>query len=178
MPDNFVTEALTALRRADAEVVTGPQAAISALLAFRRQQRRQRLRRVTVWGAIAAAAVLMASYWTTREAPHALVAALQSPATPTVSVIVPPPTPVEHTVRKSAGPEEIVTAFFPLMDSPPPFEHGLLVRVTVPASTMRTVGLPVGDDYLSEPVQADVLVGQDDLARAIRFVSYRKVKRD
>jgi hypothetical protein len=178
MPDDFVAEALTALRRADADVVTGPQAAICALLAFRRQQRRQRLRRVLAWGAIAAAVVLMASYWIARETPQALVAASQPAATPTVSVTIPSPPPLERAVRKSAEPEEIATAFFPLMDSPPPFEHGLLVRVTVPASTMRTVGLPVGDDYLSDPVQADVLVGQDDLARAIRFVSYRKVNRD
>jgi hypothetical protein len=178
MPDDFVTEALTALRRADADVVTGPQAAIGALLAFRRQQRRQRLRRVTAWGAIAAAAVLMASHWTAHETPHELVAASQPAATPAVPVIIQPRPSLERAVRKPAEPEEIVTAFFPLMDSPPPFEQGLLVRVTVPASTMRTVGLPVGDDYLSEPVQADVLVGQDDLARAIRFVSYRKVNRD
>jgi hypothetical protein len=177
MPDDFVTEALTALRRADADVVTGPQAAICALLAFRRQQRRQRLRSGTAWGAIAAAVVLMASHWTVHETPHELVAASQPAATPDVPTIVSAP-PLARAVRKPAEPEEIVTAFFPLMDSPPPFEQGLLVRVTVPASTMRTVGLPVGDDYLSDPVQADVLVGQDDLARAIRFVSYRKGNRD
>lgn len=81
---------------------------------------------------------------------------------------------MKQAARKPAEREEIATGFFPLMDNPPPFERGLLVRMTVPASAMRAVGLPVGDDHLSDPVQADLLVGQDDLARAIRFVSYRK----
>lgn len=71
-------------------------------------------------------------------------------------------------------PREIVTQFFPLLDAAPPFEHGELLRVTVPASTMRRVGLPVNEDRLSERVYADVLVGQEGLARAIRFVSYEQ----
>ncbi len=54
----------------------------------------------------------------------------------------------------------------------PPFERGELVRVVVPASTMRDVGLPVSQDHLSDFVQADVLVGQEGLARAIRFVGF------
>jgi hypothetical protein len=67
---------------------------------------------------------------------------------------------------------EIVTDFFPLVDYAPPFERGELVRVSLPASAMRTVGLPVREDRLGDRVQADVLVGQEGLARAIRFVSY------
>jgi hypothetical protein len=183
MCEERVTEALKALRSADAGVETGPEAEIRALLAFRRQQRRYRGQRMAaVWGAtgtIAAAAVLVASYWPARETPHRLVA-IEAPAeTEAVSVpaLAPPPSPpVTHKVRRPAEPEEIVTGFFELMESPPPLERGLLVRMTVPASAMRAVGLPVGDDHLSDPVQADVLVGQDDLARAIRFVSYRKIR--
>jgi hypothetical protein len=67
---------------------------------------------------------------------------------------------------------EIVTEFFPLLDVAPPFERGELLRVTVPASTMRKVGLPVNQDRLGDRIYADVLVGQEGLARAIRFVSY------
>ncbi len=44
----------------------------------------------------------------------------------------------------------------------------------VPASTMRKVGLPVNEDRLTDRVYADVLVGQEGLARAIRFVSYEQ----
>ncbi len=35
---------------------------------------------------------------------------------------------------------------------------------------MRTVGLPVSEDHLADRVQADVLVGEEGLPRAIRFV--------
>ena len=67
-----------------------------------------------------------------------------------------------------------MTEFFPLLDVAPPFERGQLMRVTVPASTMREVGLPVNEDHLTDRVYADVLVGQEGLARAIRFVSYEQ----
>ena len=69
---------------------------------------------------------------------------------------------------------EIATGFYPLLDVQPPFERGELVRVVVPAGTMRTVGLPVSEDHLTDLVQADVLVGQEGLARAIRFVGFEK----
>lgn len=59
------------------------------------------------------------------------------------------------------------------MDLAPPLERGELVRVTVPASTMWGVGMLVMASHLDDPVEADVLVGQDGMARAIRFVSYQ-----
>lgn len=63
MCEERVTEALNALRSADAGVETGPESEIRTLLAFRRQQRRRRLRRMAaVWGAsgaIAAAAIVL-----------------------------------------------------------------------------------------------------------------------
>jgi hypothetical protein len=173
MCEERVPEALRALRSADAGVETGPEAEIRALLAFRRQKRRHRLQRRAVWGAMAVVLVLVISHWIQRETPRRVIAIEAPPETPAVMVpaFASPPSTVTDAPAQS---EEIATGFFPLMESPPPFERGLLVRMTVPASTMRAVGLPVGDDYLSDPVQADVLVGQDDLARAIRFVSYRK----
>jgi len=126
--------------------------------------------------AMVAALVLVVLRWPARETPHKVVAVEVPTETEAVTApaLAPPPSPVKPAVRKSAEPEEIETGFFPLMVDPPPFERGLLIRITVPASTMRAVGLPVGDNHLSDPVQADLLVGQDDLARAIRFVSYQK----
>ena len=67
-----------------------------------------------------------------------------------------------------------MTEFFPLLDVSMPFERGELLRMTVPASTMRRVGLPVNEDHLTDRVYADVLVGNEGLARAIRFVSYEQ----
>jgi len=65
-----------------------------------------------------------------------------------------------------------VTEFFPLIDSAPPFERGQMLRVQLPAAAMRTVGLPVGEDHLADPIQADVLVGEEGMPRAIRFVGF------
>jgi hypothetical protein len=66
--------------------------------------------------------------------------------------------------------EETVTEFFPLIDPEPPFERGEILRVNLPASAMRFVGLPVREERLDDRVQADVLVGEEGLPRAIRFV--------
>ena len=78
--------------------------------------------------------------------------------------------PVKARRARARGPREIVTEFFPLIDAPPPIERGEVFRVTVPAAAMRTVGLPVAEDRLSDRVQADVVVSEDGLATAIRFV--------
>lgn len=89
----------------------------------------------------------------------------------------PAPKPVRRPKRPAPLPQEpreVVTEFFPLMDAPPPFERGQLLRVVVPASTMRSVGLPISPERWSERVQADVLVGEEGMARAIRFVSYEQ----
>ena len=74
--------------------------------------------------------------------------------------------------QEPAAVEEVVTDFYPLVNPAPPFERGQLLRVEVPASAMRMVGLPVHAERLSDPVQADVLVGEEGLPRAIRFVKF------
>lgn len=87
---------------------------------------------------------------------------------------VPVKTAVSRTsVRPERVTEEVVTEFFPLMEGAPPLEQGSIVRMSVPLSTMRRVGLPVREDRMEQPIQADVVFGQEGLARAIRFVSYR-----
>ncbi len=51
-----------------------------------------------------------------------------------------------------------------------PNEQVNIVRVEVPRSAMLEIGLAVSADRVSELVVADVELGQDGLARAIRFV--------
>ncbi len=51
-----------------------------------------------------------------------------------------------------------------------PMTSGQLVRVVMPRSAMTYFGLPMNVDRVHEGVKADVLVGEDGLARAIRFV--------
>jgi hypothetical protein len=49
-------------------------------------------------------------------------------------------------------------------------DGGQLVRVELPRSALARFGLPVNMNRVDEKVKADVLVGADGLARAIRFV--------
>jgi hypothetical protein len=51
----------------------------------------------------------------------------------------------------------------------PPLESGQLLRVTLPVSMLPSLGLVPPASHTS-PVRADVLVGQDGLARAVRLV--------
>lgn len=146
MNEERVARSLEALRDADAAVTPGPEAEVRTLLAFRRQQRERKFERRCRLAFIAAAVALAALAGTF---PH------------------------RGGEPKQVEAREIATPFFPLTDRSLNDGNLQLVRVTVPASTMRRVGLPIGDDHLSDPVIADVLLGQDDLARAIRFVSYK-----
>jgi hypothetical protein len=114
----------------------------------------------------AAAALLLIVY--TRPKPQTMQIAIVTPSVPAVPVAKPASRKVVH---RRPPPREAVTEFFPLMDDAPPFERGELLRVSLPASAMRRVGLPVSEERLDDLVQADVLVGQEGLARAIRFVN-------
>jgi hypothetical protein len=71
-------------------------------------------------------------------------------------------------VSTQPQPGEIATEFFPLMYSNVPITGGHAVRLELPQAALTSFGL-VADDA-SDKVLADVLVGQDGLARAVRFV--------
>ena len=49
-------------------------------------------------------------------------------------------------------------------------ESATIVRVQLPMSSLRLMGLPVNEDRAAEAIQADMLLGQDGLARGVRFV--------
>jgi len=71
-----------------------------------------------------------------------------------------------------ANDSEYTTDFFPLSygDDQKPMESGEVIRVQMPRSALITLGLPVNIERADVPVKADLLVGEDGLARAIRFV--------
>jgi len=76
-------------------------------------------------------------------------------------------------VRQAAArATEVATRFYPLAEEGElvPLESGRVVRVEVPASTLIAFGLPVTAENIDRSVQADLLLGQDGLARAIRFL--------
>jgi anti-sigma factor RsiW len=51
-----------------------------------------------------------------------------------------------------------------------PNEDANMVRVEVPRSAMIALGFPVNPEQAGQPVQADVMLGADGLARAVRFL--------
>jgi len=73
---------------------------------------------------------------------------------------------------KSPDEAEVVTQFFPLREGEDltTLDSLQVVRVELPGSALGEVGLPFDPETVNEPVKADVVLGQDGLARAIRFV--------
>lgn len=67
---------------------------------------------------------------------------------------------------------EIATDFMPLgyLNAATLQDGGQIVRVELPRSALVSFGLPVNMDRYHEKVKADVLLGVDGLAHAIRFV--------
>jgi len=87
--------------------------------------------------------------------------------------------PARKTARRQArqaAPEpaetEVATDFFVVPYSEPlrPEESKRIMRVNVPRMTLAAFGVPVNPERAMDPIQADVLVGEDNLARAMRFV--------
>ena len=75
----------------------------------------------------------------------------------------------EMDVVAQAEPES-VTSFMPLVAGGAPLASGQLVRVSVPRSALAALGLPQNPTGAGDTIKADVLLGDDGLARAIRFV--------
>jgi hypothetical protein len=67
--------------------------------------------------------------------------------------------------------EEITTEFMPLTyGGLSQVDDGQVVRVEVSRTALQSFGLPVNIERAGERVKADVLLGHDGVARAIRFV--------
>ena len=67
---------------------------------------------------------------------------------------------------------EVATDFLPLtfVDDSRAQESGHVVRVKVPRSALIAFGVPMNMERAGELITADVVIGNDGLARAIRFV--------
>jgi hypothetical protein len=91
-----------------------------------------------------------------------------------VNIVQPPQTPPKAAIQPAAYERgaEVAINFYPLPDADelPPMESATIVRVQLPMSSLRLMGLPVSEDRAAEFIQADMLLGQDGLARGVRFV--------
>lgn len=122
------------------------------LAAFRKQRRRRAILRWGslggVVGTIAAAVMLLAVFKPVSSVPSAT-----------------------HGWQPVAITQE--TADFvalPDADTDAPLEYATIVRVQLPLYALRDIGLTVNEQSATDRVQADVVLGQDGLARAVRFV--------
>jgi hypothetical protein len=184
-----VRQALAALRRSMEPVQAPPELEARLLAAYRRRRRPPWWKRARVYGAVAATLLLGAAGWTWSvwrqplprlagyppvraplpperqpsaphgERPAARLSAARKPAKP-VRWQDAPPAPVR---------EEVATEFLLVQDGGA-FERGRLIRVRVPRPALANFGLPFDEDRAAESVHADVLVGEDGLIRAVRFV--------
>ena len=93
------------------------------------------------------------------------------------STVQTPPVQAVQVRKRAARPvhrqeKEVALNFFrlPDIDGLPPVESSTIVRVQLPMSSLRLMGLSVSEDQAAESVQADLLLGQDGIARGVRFV--------
>jgi hypothetical protein len=171
--EEYVAAALRALAEQDRQREAPEEVETRLLAAFRRRRARKKLKTVS-WAATLAVAASLALFFLRPQEHPKQAAPMPVKQQPVMVAAEPAPErkPLSKARPVKRQPREIVTEFFPLLDVAPPFERGELLRVMVPASTMRKVGLPVNESRLADRVYADVLVGEEGLARAIRFVSY------
>lgn len=123
---------------------------------FRRQARRRMLVGWLPPSSIAAAAALVALLlWMHNEKtkPAPVLAAATA-----------------HSV--APAPDDSDASFYPLPEAEalPAVENAMVVRVQLPVSSLQLMGVPVGEERADASVQADLLLGQDGLARAVRLV--------
>ena len=85
----------------------------------------------------------------------------------------PPLVAVNSGIAAAAGSEEEDAAFVPLPNAAGSLQDDDvdLVRVELPRTAVTALGVPAGEDSDAESVEAEVLVGPDGMARAVRFLN-------
>lgn len=176
--ESVLTAALAELSHQRNTTSAPPQieSAVMAAFAQRKQSRRHAIWRKAAWAVPIAAALLLFALLRPKEpAPHMAREITPAPA-PTMTPENPAPVTAAAQPRRSTPPvvrnTEYVTDFVPLRFGKP-LESGepvMVVRMELQGSQLRKLGLPVAPDASSGTVKADVLLGGDGLAKAIRFV--------
>jgi hypothetical protein len=175
-----LTEGLLAWSAASMEEQAPARVEERLLEAFRRQPAPARQSwgwlKIAAAGAIAAAILLIKLPTpppVVRPAPPepAPVAVMQVPA-PIESIAIAKTRQVKRLPRRRPAPTEIATEFLPVAqdDGWSPLDGGRLVRVKLPRSALGVFGLPVDEERAPERIQADVMLSNDGVLRAIRFV--------
>lgn len=151
--DSKLSAALRQVAREDDEAM-GASPSVEArlrreLTLIRRSEQRRRYTIVLAFAASIVVVTALGMWWLTAHRPAAVG------VEPTIAIA-----------------RETTTPFFPLFFGSVPTTDGHLVRMELPESALARFGVSWSDlvDRASGTVLADVLVGHDGLARAVRFV--------
>ena len=149
---------LRALADADrSQAPSGLQARL--LVEFRRRAaRKRRMAWLPAAGIGAVAAAILVFLWMPKAVfPH-------RPDNPAISSTVIQPLLLTA--------EETEAGFYPLPEAEglPPIENATVIRVQMPLASLQLMGVAVNETGVAEPIQADILLGQDGLARGVRLV--------
>jgi hypothetical protein len=183
-----LNEKLNALKEVMRNVAAPERVETALIAAFREHDRVAPRSRSVAWprwalAAGIAAAVLVAvttglfRYQPAPSPPPASVAATPPVAAPLPAALpkaapVWPKRAVGEVPPPPAEPDEIATDFIPVTHPATwqPGTSGQILRVRLPRTSLASFGLPMNTDLAAEPVRADVIVSQDGVVRAIRFV--------
>jgi hypothetical protein len=137
---------------------------------------------IAAWGAVAASVLAIVAFVTgppQRRTPAPPPSVAPPPARLEASPVPALPAPRRAPRPKrynAAGParsqREIATDFIPLVygDALGAEEAHQVVRVRLSRAALVSFGLPLAEEQAASRVQADVVLGGDGMARAIRFV--------
>ncbi|HEY6393228.1 MAG TPA: hypothetical protein VIX89_18245 [Bryobacteraceae bacterium] len=175
-------ELLNALRglAADGPRQAPPHVEEFLVAELRRRSHARHVRHGRIWwsvSAVAAIAAGMAVLMWMRPAPAKSTFAVARVSVPELSrpveTVVVPAVQKSQAIRSArVRPVKAAVSFYALPSASelPPAENAVVVRVQLPMSSLRLMGLLVSEESSAERIQADVLVGQDGLARGVRFV--------
>jgi hypothetical protein len=135
-----------------------------------------------------AAALIVAAAVSFRRAPEQKTVQIKSPEThvaapvaPVVREVSKPRVRTLRASRRKAPPRkapsapviaqrEVMTEFIPIVYDSEPIERGQIVRIRLPSAALTMFGIPMNEEHAEEAIRADVLLGEDGQARAVRFV--------
>jgi hypothetical protein len=177
--ESYLSDALRMLAEA------GPREApdhVEAALkeAFRRQRGSRRRRRATVGaivtGAVAAGIAVFAGIPRPAGQPERIAVRSAPPAIAWVKPQAQPTrvAPIHKPARRPPA-DRLATAEFvplPFGDDALVGESSTIVRLELPRSALRMAGFNVAQERANDRVQADVVLGADGLAHAVRFVRF------
>jgi len=156
---------------------------MAVVRAYRKDRGARRMRRVVasmgVVGAVAAGIAVVLAIPKQAAPPDAVTARMPPPAiawsaSPAVSLVVNRPAARVHKSRRAFSAEQVaISDFVPLSygDDALIAESARIVRVVLPRSALRMAGFNVAQEQAADRVRADILLGADGLAHAVRVVN-------